>query len=81
MSNYLENNGAIVYNSFSEIMDQKVQISLSVPVTKKGSLLYLGGRWASMRSEYYAFDPEAPEDINTILYNSFSIYGGISWKL
>lgn len=81
MTNYLERNGAIVYNSFSEYMDRKVQFTLSVPVSKKGSLLYLGGRWTASRSEYYAFDPEAPNDLNTITYNAISIYGGISWKL
>ena len=80
MSNYLENNGAIVYNSFSEYNDKKVQFTLSVPVSEKGSLLYLGGRWTATRSEYHGFDPETPDDLNTINYNALSIYGGLSWK-
>lgn len=81
MCNYLENNGAIVYNSFSEYNDKKVQFTLSLPVSKKGSLVYLGGRWTASRSEYHTFDPESPDDLNTITYNAFSIYGGITWKL
>jgi len=81
MCNYLENNGAIVYNSYSEYNDTKVQFTLSVPVSKKGSLLYLGGRWTDTRSDYNTFDSEAPDDLNTITYNAYSIYGGISWKL
>jgi hypothetical protein len=81
MTNYLENNGAIVYNSFSEYNDKKLQFTLTIPVSKKGSLLYLGGRWTETRSEYSTFDPEAPEDLNTITYDAFSFYGGLSWKL
>jgi tetratricopeptide (TPR) repeat protein len=81
MTNYLENNGAIVYNSFSEYNDKKLQFTLTIPVSKKGSLLYLGGRWTDTRSEYSTYDPEAPEDLNTITYDAFSFYGGISWKL
>lgn len=80
MTNYLEGNGSIVYNSYSEYIDRKIQFTLSIPVSKKGSLLYLGGRWTASRSEYYPLDPEAPGDLNTITYNSLSIYGGISWK-
>jgi hypothetical protein len=80
ISNYLEDNGAIVYNSFSEYLDKKVQFTLSVPVTKKGSMLYLGGRWTAGRSEYYPFDPEAPGDLNTITCNTLSLYTGITWK-
>jgi len=81
MCNYLENNGAIIYNTYSEYNDKKVQFTLSLPVSKKGSLLYLGGRWTASRSEYSSFDSEAPNNLNTITYNAFSIYGGISWKL
>jgi tetratricopeptide (TPR) repeat protein len=81
MSNYLENNGSIVYNSFSEYIDKKVEFTLSLPVSNKGSLLYLGGRWTASRSEYHTFDPDAPNELNTLTYNTLSIYGGISWKL
>jgi hypothetical protein len=81
MCNYLENNGSIVYNGFSEYNDKKVQFTLSVPVSKKGSLLYLGGRWTATRSEYHPFDAEAPDDLDTITYKALSIHGGITWKL
>ncbi len=80
MTNYLENNGTLVYNSFSEVIDKKVKFSISIPVTDKGSLLYLGGRWTSNRSEFYATDPISNGITNTYIYNTLSFYGGISWK-
>lgn len=81
MTNYLENNGTIVYNSFSDVIEKKVKLSLSIPVSDKGSLLYLGGRWTSNRSEFYPLDPADQGNItNTITYSALSIYGGISWK-
>jgi len=55
MTNYLENNGMIVYNSFYEVVDKKATFSISIPLTEKGSLLYFGGRWSSNRSEFYPF--------------------------
>lgn len=80
MTNYTENNGMIVYNSYSEMMDKKVTFSISIPVTEKGSLLYLGGRWTSNRSEFVPYDPITTQLTNTITYNTLSIYGGISWN-
>ncbi|MCK4749249.1 MAG: hypothetical protein KAT15_19485, partial [Bacteroidales bacterium] len=80
MSNYLEQNGSIVYNSFSDVIQKKVSLSVSVPIADKGSLLYLGGRWTSNQSGFYPFDPAQNEITNYITYNTLSIYGGVSWK-
>lgn len=80
MTNYLENNGMIVYNSFSEFIEKKIKLSISIPVTKKGSMLYMGGRWTSNRSEFFPFEPESTGITNTYIYNVLSFYGGISWK-
>lgn len=80
MHNYLERNGSIVFNGYSEIMDKKASLSLLIPVTKKGSLLYIGGRWAS---GYTAFIPEdnlLPGSESIFDIQVLSIYGGISWK-
>jgi hypothetical protein len=80
MHNYLEENGSIVYNGYSEVMDRKAKLSILVPVTKKGSLLYLGGRWSS---GYSTFIPESdllPGTAQFFNIQIFSIYGGISWK-
>ena len=80
MVNYLENNGSIVFNSFSNVIREKVSLTLSVPVSEKGSLLYLGGRWSSNESHFYPEDPAQENTTNTIHYNNLSIYGGLSWK-
>jgi len=81
MTNYLEGNGMIVYNSISEIIHKKFRLSLSFPVTDKGSLLYLGGIWSAVRSEFQPDgDPVTMVYSSTVSYNAFSIYGGISWK-
>lgn len=81
MTNYLENNGMFVYNSISEIIHKKVRLSLSFPVTDKGSLLYLGGIWSDISSEFIPFeDPGTTISNAPISYNTISIYGGISWK-
>lgn len=79
MTNYLENNGQVVYNSFSEVIEKKVTLSVSVPVTKTGSILFAGGRWTANRSEFHPFEPASSDFINPIKYNAFSIYGGLSW--
>jgi hypothetical protein len=80
MHNYLERNGYIVYNGYSDILEKKATLSLLIPVTKKGSLIYLGGRWTS---GYSAFVPETgflPEPDQRFDLQTFSIYGGLSWK-
>lgn len=80
MTNYLEQNGSVVFNSFSDIIQKKVGLTLSIPLTDKGSLVYLGGRWTAHKNSFYAFYPSDSEPINPITYNAISIYGGISWK-
>lgn len=80
MTNYLENNGMIVYNSYSEVIENKIKLSLSIPVTERGSMFYLGGKWTSNRSDFYPSDPNITEEVNSIHYNAISIYGGLSWK-
>jgi len=80
MHNYLEGNGTIVYNGYSEVMDKKAKLSLLIPVTQKGSLLYLGAQWIS---GYSAFIPDSellPGTERLFDVQIFSIYGGISWK-
>lgn len=80
MTNYLEQNGSIVLNSFSDVIHKKVGLTISVPITENGSLIYLGGKWTANVSHFYPFDPIIDETTNYIEYNALSIYGGISWK-
>ncbi|HDS06432.1 MAG TPA: hypothetical protein ENO05_02295 [Bacteroides sp.] len=80
MENYTENFGAIIYNSYGEMPGKKARLSVSVPVSKKGSMLYLGGLWSAYRSWFMPFDPVLADPGHAITYQTFSIYGGISWK-
>ncbi|MGW8317184.1 MAG: hypothetical protein ACWGNV_16425, partial [Bacteroidales bacterium] len=80
MHNYLANNGSIVFNGYAEVVEKKAKLTLMVPVTQKGSLLYLGGRWSANRSMYIPDDLPLPGQENMISYQTLSIYGGISWK-
>lgn len=80
ITNYLESNGMIVYNSFSEVIHQKIKCSLVFPFTEKGSSFYVGGKWSAHSSEFYSIDPVESEVTNMISYNAYSIYGGLSWK-
>jgi len=80
MTNYLEQNGSIVFNSFSDIIQKKVGLTISVPLTEKGSLVYLGGRWTEHKSNFYPLYPANNDISNSITYNAISIYGGLSWK-
>lgn len=80
MTNYLENNGMFVYNSYGEVIEKKIKCTVTVPVTEKGSLFYIGGDWYATRSEFDPLEPALTEISNTIQYHSLSIYGGISWK-
>lgn len=80
ITNYVERNGQIVYNGYSDIIQNKVKLTLSIPVTERGSLIYLGGRWTSHQSGYVLLDPAETGESNIISYNAFSIYGGLSWE-
>ena len=68
MTNYLEQNGSIVFNSFSDIIQKKVGLTISVPLNEKGSLVYLGGRWTEHRSNYYPLYPANNEISNSITW-------------
>jgi len=78
--NYHESNGYIVYNGYGETTERKAVLSVTIPLSEKGSMVYLGGRWVRGRSEYLPSDPLATTEINAIKYNIFSTYGGIIWK-
>jgi tetratricopeptide (TPR) repeat protein len=80
MHNYLEGNGSIVYNGYSAVMEKKAKLSLLIPVSKKGSLLYLGGRWTSGYSSFIPVGELLPESDQLFELQTFSLYGGISWK-
>ena len=80
MTNFLEYNGRVVYNSYTEVMDKKISLDLSVPVTESGTLIYLGGRWTGNRSTLELSDPVKQDETNVIQYNAISIYGGVLWK-
>ncbi len=79
MQNYTEGNGYLVYNS-TDILRQKFNLNISVPVTDRGSLVYAGARYSSYASYLTSLiDPELTE-LNELNYNNLSIYGGVSWK-
>ncbi len=80
MTNYLENNGMIVHNSFAEVIEKKIKLSLSIPVTEGKSMFYIGGIWTSNRSDFSASNPGTTDVSNSIYYNAISIYGGLTWK-
>jgi len=81
MKNYTESNGYIVYNGL-DWMKYKVLGNLVVPITDKGSAIYAGVRFARYESNMNSIDPALSDtQINTINYNSISIFGGLSWKL
>jgi hypothetical protein len=79
MSDYLEQNGSVVFNSFSEVIRSKLNFTATLPVTEKGSLVYVGARWTTHESRFEPFDTSL-ETGNPISYHAISIYGGISWK-
>lgn len=80
MTNYLESNGMIVFNSFSEVIHKKIKCSVVFPFNEKGSSFYVGGIWSTHSSEFYPIEPVDTEVTNNISYNAYSIYGGLSWK-
>jgi hypothetical protein len=81
LRHYHEGNGSMVYNSFGESITNKVVLNLSLLLTDKGSLFYLGGRWTTHDSHFYPFFPTAADqEFAPITYHAYSIYGGITWK-
>jgi len=79
MKNYTEGNGYIVYNG-PDWMLYKAMGTIVIPVTPKGSNVYLGTRFAEYKSRFMPSDPSSGQDINNIISNSISIFGGLSWK-
>ena len=80
MKNYTESNGYIVYNGL-DWMKYKVLGSIVIPLTKKGSAIYAGMRYADLGSGMIPLDASLSNDIiNELNYNSTSIFGGLSWK-
>jgi hypothetical protein len=84
MRNYTEGNGYIVYNGL-DWMVYKAIGTIIIPITPKGSSIYLGTRFSETKSQFILrdqpFDPSSGQDINSIITNSISIFGGLSWKL
>ena len=78
MRNYTEGNGYIVYNGL-DWMRYKILTSIVIPFTPKGSRIYLGSRFSENESRFIPSDPAGTGDINEIITNNISIYGGLSW--
>ena len=78
MRNYTEGNGYIVYNGL-DWMRYKIMTSIVIPFTPKGSRIYLGSRFSENESRFIPSDPAGTGDINEIITNNISIYGGLSW--
>jgi len=83
MRNYTEGNGYIVFNGL-DWMIYKATANVVIPITSKGSNVYLGTRFAETKSQFIPrdipFDASSGQDINSIISNSISIFGGLSWK-
>ncbi len=80
MRNYLEGNGYVVYNGPEE-MKHKVSAILVYPFLGQGSRISLGVRWVQYRSRFVPLDTEGGALINPLTYNSFSVFGGVLWKI
>ena len=79
MRNYTEGNGYIVYNGV-DWLKYKAIGTILVPITPGGSNVYLGTRFAENQSLFMPSDPSSGQEINSIISNSISIFGGLSWK-
>ena len=79
MKNYTERNGYIVYNGL-DWMIYKAIGTIVIPITPKGSNVYLGTRFAEFKSRFVPFDTSSDQEINSIITHSISIFGGLSWK-
>jgi hypothetical protein len=79
MKNYTEGNGYIVFNGL-DWMKYKALGTVVIPVGPRGSKIYLGARFAEYESHFIPFDSSAGKEMNSIITNSKSIFGGLSWK-
>ena len=59
-------------------MKHKAGMSIVVPVSEKGSRIYLGGRWTRQQSRFVPLTDAEDQLINPLSYDSFSVFGGIS---
>lgn len=80
IQNFTESNGYYVYNSLDAIL-QRGNMTFLIPVNKKGSIIYIGSKFSRYESQLFPFSETTATHKNIINYNSYSIYGGISWKL
>ncbi len=80
IQNFTESNGYYVYNSLDAIL-QKSGMNILIPITQKGSSIYFGSKITHYKSYLHPFTESADNQINKIYYNSYSLYGGILWKL
>jgi hypothetical protein len=83
MRNYTEGNGYMVFNGLDWLIYKAIG-TIIIPITPKGSSIYLGTRFAESKSQFVLrdtpFDASSGQDINNIISNSISIFGGLSWK-
>ena len=79
MKNFTERNGYLVYNGLDWVK-YKAVANLVLPLTAKGSVFYAGARFAGYENRFIPLDTTQPANINSLTYNSISIFGGISWK-
>ncbi|HDR68403.1 MAG TPA: hypothetical protein ENN61_05060 [Bacteroidaceae bacterium] len=80
MKNFRENNNTIFYNS-TDFMNRKAQLHLSVFRKDNKGNFYIGGRWANNVAPYVQGVDGVTDMNNTFEFNSYTIYGGISWKI
>ncbi len=79
MKNYTAFDGSVVYNGLDWMKYQGLA-SIIIPLTEKGSRLYVGARYAGYVNSFIPLDTTQPSDLNDLSYNSISIFGGLSWK-
>jgi len=77
--NFADRNGYIIYNN-PDWITAKITLNIIIPVSAKGSNLYLGSRWIKYESDYSPFGDIAANEPWTTSFNNLSFYGGVSWK-
>ena len=79
MFNYTEGNGYIVYNGLDR-MKHKAAMNIVVPISEKGSMIYLGGRWVRYQSRFVPLSDLTDPEINPLGYDSYSVFAGVSLR-
>ena len=77
--NFADRNGYIIYNN-PDWITAKVTLNIIIPVSTKGSTLYIGSRWIRYESDYAAIGDMASAGTTSTSFNNTSFYGGLSWK-